>query len=193
MNVIENELVTTPRKKSFFPSFCHSVTITSGCPWHPCKTQHRLLLPNSLTHAPSVSFPPRSGSEDGKHQPPPAKRPRVHCRCRFESKCECFSVVNILSLETCNSISSLCFPEFCGLPQCYHYHLLLFIFTHVTSFVSGPMLPALCLKRLKEEAPFTCLSTLSSHYHFIERKFASSDPWDWISIHKIIVTIMLLR
>jgi len=57
------------------PTLCHSVTIISGCPRHPCKTQHRPLLPNSLTHAPSVFFP---GSEDGEHQPPPAKWPTVH-------------------------------------------------------------------------------------------------------------------
>ena len=51
------------------PSLCHSVTIISGCPRHSCQTQHRLLLPNSLTHAPSVFF---------QDQPPPAKWPTVH-------------------------------------------------------------------------------------------------------------------
>ena len=89
-------------------------------------------------------------------------------RCRFESKCECFPVANILSLKTCNSTSSLCCPEFCALPL----SLLLSIFIHVISFVSGFMLPALCLK-LKEEAPFIRLSTLSNYYWTQVRKLWS--------------------
>ena len=91
------------------------------------------------------------------------------CRCRFESKCECFPVANILSLKICNSTSSLCFPEFCALPL----SLFLSIFIHVTSFVSGPMLPVLCLKILKQEAPFIRLSTLSNYYWIQVRKLWS--------------------
>ena len=80
-----------------------------------------------------------------------------------------FPVANILLLKTCNSTSSLCYPEFCALPL----SLLLSIFIHVTSFVSGLMLPALCLKRLKEEAPFIRLSTLSNCYWTQVRKLWS--------------------
>ena len=93
------------------------------------------------------------------------------CRCRFESKCECFPVANILSLKTCNSTSSPCCPEFCALTL----SRLLSIFIHVTSFVSGPMLLALCLKILKEEAPFIRLSTLSNYYWPQVRKLWSLD------------------
>ena len=188
--------LATPRKKSFFPP---SVTLLPSHQAVPGILARPLQNSTSSTPAQqpntcsqyfiSTTFSIRGWRASATS----CKAAESTCRCRFESKCECFSVANILSLETCNSICSLCFPEFCGLPQCYHYHLLLFIFAHVTSFVSGPMLSALCLKRLKKEAPFIRLSTLSSYYRSIERKFASSDPWDRIPIHKIIVTMMLLR
>jgi len=105
------------------------------------------------------------------------------CRCRFESKCECFLVANILSLKTCNSNSSLCCPEFCALPL----SLLLFIFIHVTSFVSGPMLPALCLKRRPFHTPVDPVQlSLNASSQALTLKHR-------IPIHKIIVTMMLLR
>ena len=89
-------------------------------------------------------------------------------RMQISIKCECFTVANILSFKTCNPTSSLCCPS--ALPL----SLLLSIFIHVISFVSGPMLPALCLKRLKEEAPFI-LSTLSNYYWTQVRKLWSLD------------------
>ena len=122
LNFISKDLAAP--HKVFFPFLCHSVTITSWSngPQRPCKTQHRLLLSDTCSQC--FFFRIRGWRASATS----CKVAESICGCRFESKCECFSVANILSLKTCNSTSSLCCPEFCGLPQCYHYHLLLFIF-----------------------------------------------------------------
>ena len=91
------------------PSLCHSVTIISGCPRHPCKTQHRPLLPNSLIHAPSVFFQDQR-MESISHL---LQNGRRCMQTKIESKCECFPVANILSLKTCNSTFTLYCPELC--------------------------------------------------------------------------------
>jgi len=88
-----------------------SVTLWPSHQADPCKTQHRLLLPDSLTHAPSVFFYRIRGWRVSATS---CAMVDGACGCRFESKCECFPVANILSLKTCNSTSSLCCPEPCA-------------------------------------------------------------------------------
>ena len=92
------------------------------------------IVYSCLTHAPNVFF---SRIRGWRASATSCKVAESTCGCRFESKCECFSVANILSLKTCNSTSSLCCPEFCGLPQCYHHHLLLFIFLPTKVVLDG--------------------------------------------------------
>jgi len=97
-----------------------------------------------------------------------------------------FPVANILSLKTCNSTSSLCCPEFCALPL----SLLLSIFIHVTSFVSGPMLPALCLKT-QGRSPFH--TPVDPVQLLLNTSLQALILKHRIPIHKIIVIMMLLR
>ena len=106
------------------------------CQWHCC-----------LHSAPSVPFSPHSESEDGEHQPSPAKRQRVHSdadKAFFDSVCECFYVVRYYRR------ASLCHSPFWNgqlylqplprppsvLPLSLH---LFFIST--TSLVCGPKIP----------------------------------------------------
>ena len=155
--------------------------IISGCPRHPCKTQHRLLLPNSLTHAPSVFFQDQR-MESISHLLQNSRRCmqlQIWIKMRFP-------VANILSLKTCNSTSSLCCPEFCALPL----SLLLSIFIHVTSFVSGPMLPALCLKT-QGRSPFH--TPVDPVQLLLNTSLQALILKHRIPIHKIIVIMMLLR
>jgi len=104
------------------------------------QTQHRLLLPNSLTHAPSVSFPPRSGSEDGKHQPPPEKRPRVHADADLNQNASVFP-----SLIFCHSKRATLSPASAS-PSSVAYRSATIITFHSSSPMSPPPFPVLCFR-----------------------------------------------
>ena len=120
--------LATPRKKSFFPS---SITLW---PSHLGQTDPSLLAKLNIIYSCSTAWHTCSQCFiSTTFRIRGWRASATSCKaaestCRFESKCKCFLVANILSLETCNSTSSLCCPNFCGLPQCYHYHFLLFIF-----------------------------------------------------------------
>ena len=148
-------------------SLCHSVTITSQ---RPCKTQQ-----STPAERPDTCFQclVSTRSEDGEHQPPPAKWPRVH-RYRFDP--HRYSCANILSLTF---LKRATLPPVSAAPSSVPPLsvtiitapiLLLSIFIHVTSFVSGRM-----LLKTQGRNPFHTL-VAPVNYHSIERNLASSNP-----------------
>ena len=130
--------LATPRKKSF-SSFYHSVTINVRLSPASLQTQHRLLLPNSLTHAPSVPFPPRSGSEDGKHQPPPEKQPRVHADADLNQNASVFP-----SLIFCHSKRATLSPASASPSSVAYLSATIITFFYSSSPMSPPPFPVLC-------------------------------------------------
>ena len=134
-----------PPAKSLFSlplSLCyHHIRLSPASLQDPCKTQHRLLLPNSLTHAPSISFPPRSVSEDGEHQPPPAKRPRVHADVDLNQNASVFP-----SLIFCHSKRATLSAASASPSSVAYLSATIITFFYSSSPMSPPSFPVLCFR-----------------------------------------------
>ena len=174
--------LTTPSKNHL--PLCHSVTIVS---WTPAslQNQHRLLSLNSLAHAPVFRFyhvqDQRMESISHLLQ---SGREYMQMQISFHSKYECFPIerryrpANILSLAflKCASLDpASAAPS--SVPSLSATIitasiLLLFIFTHVTSFVSGPM-----LKKTQGRNPFdTPVAPVALNQLLLLR---------WMQVHKL--------
>jgi len=174
-----------PRQNPSSPS---SVTLW---PSHLGQTDPSVLAKlnivySCLTHAPSVSFSPRSGSEDGEHQPLLAKRPRVHADADLNQNVSVFRRWYFVAQNVQFYLQPLlpwvlCLTIITASIHLHPRHLLRF-----WSYASGSM-----LKKTQGRSPFhtpvdpvQLLLNASSQALILKHQ---------TPIHKIIVTMMLLR